>query len=288
MSKTSTMKQFIKDIKESINKEILLIESEENNIFQKSISIITLLESTFDKLKEFVSNYKFDDQQDEITFFKETKPQLFSILIYHRKVYNLEMRMPTGSNLDKKNYLEGILARIKYFFDNNADFYQYYRSGSTHLDKYYFLRGKPDIQLILDCFYFERDTKFSTSFDFKVAKMIANERLTVYINNKLLNISNLQQSVPEYLSLPRTKLTWTAKKAELVEQIYAWDSAGCFNNGNTNIKELAEYIETVFNINLGDFYHTFLEIRERKGSRTLFLDRLVNYLEERMDRLDNK
>lgn len=102
MSKTSTMKQFIKDIKESINKEILLIESEENNIFQKSISIITLLESTFDKLKEFVSNYKFDDQQDEITFFKETKPQLFSILIYHRKVYNLEMRMPTGSNLDKK------------------------------------------------------------------------------------------------------------------------------------------------------------------------------------------
>lgn len=60
MSKTSTMKQFIKDIKESINKEILLIESEENNIFQKSISIITLLESTFDKLKEFVSNYKFD------------------------------------------------------------------------------------------------------------------------------------------------------------------------------------------------------------------------------------
>lgn len=37
MSKTSTMKQFIKDIKESINKEILLIESEENNIFQKSM-----------------------------------------------------------------------------------------------------------------------------------------------------------------------------------------------------------------------------------------------------------
>lgn len=282
------MKQFIKDIKENINKEILLIESEENNIFQKSISIISLLESTFDKLKEFVSNYNFDDQQDEITFFKETKPQLFSILIYHRKIYNLEMRMPTGSYLDKKSYLEGMLARIKYFFDTNADFYQYYRSGSTHLDKYYFLRGKPDIQLILDCFYFERDSKFSTSFDFKVAKMIANERLTVYINNKLLNINNLEHNIPERLNLPKARLTWTAKKAELVEQIYAWDSAGCFNNGNTNIKELAEYIETVFNINLGDFYHTFLEIRERRGSRTQFLDKLIKFLEERMDGLDNK
>lgn len=198
------------------------------------------------------------------------------------------MRMPTGSCIDRKNYLEGILGRIKYFFDNNADFYQYYRSGSTHLDKYYFLRGKPDIQLILDCFYFERDSKFSTSFDFKVAKMIANERLTVYINNKLIKIKQIENNIPESLNLPKAKLTWTAKKVELVEQIYAWDSAGCFNNGNTNIKELAEYIETIFNINLGDFYHTFLEIRERKGSRSLFLDKLIKLLEERMDSLDSK
>ncbi|MBD8388075.1 RteC domain-containing protein [Dysgonomonas mossii] len=282
------MEQFIRNIKENINKEIQLIDSEECNIFQKSISIISLLESTFDELKEFVSNYTFKSTLDEITFFKETKPQLFSILIYHRKVYNLEMRMPTGSYIDRKNYLEGMLGRIKYFFDNNADFYQYYRSGSTHLDKYYFLRGKPDIQLILDCFYFERDSRFSTSFDFKVAKMIANERLTVYINNKLLHIGNIESNIQEVSSLPKTRLSWTAKKAELVEQIYAWDSAGCFNNGNTNIKELAEYIETVFNINLGDFYHTFLEIRERKGSRTLFLDKMIKFLEERMSGLDNK
>lgn len=282
------MEHFISTIKENINRKIQSIESEENNIFQKSTSIISLLEETFDELKEFISDYTFKSQSDEITFFKETKPQLFSILIYHRKIYNLEMRMPTGSYIDRKNYLEGMLGRIKYFFDNNADFYQYYRSGGTHLDKYYFLRGKPDIQLILDCFYFERDSKFSTSFDFKVAKMIANERLTVYINNKLLNINSQERNIHEHFNLPKARLTWTAKKAELVEQIYAWDSAECFNNGDTNIKELAQYIETVFNINLRDFYHTFLEIRERKGSRTLFLDKLIKLLERRMDELDNK
>lgn len=55
-----------------------------------------------------------------------------------------------------------------------------------------------------------------------------------------------------------------------------------------DIKELAEYFETVFNINLGDFYHTFVEIRERKGSRSLFLDKLITLLEKRMDGLDNK
>jgi hypothetical protein len=282
------MEQFTTNLKQKINTEIQLIESEEDSLFTKSSKIINLLEDAFDQLKDFVLGYTFKYQAEEIQFFKEIKPQLFSILIYYRKVYNLEMRMPTGGKIDKKGYLENILSRIKYFFDTNCDFYQYYRSGSTHLDKYYFLRGKPDIQLVLDSFYFERDAKFSTNFDFKVAKMIANERLTVYINNKLSKLNQVEGTNSDTNNLPKVKITWTAKKAELVEQIYAWDSAGCFNNGNTNIKELAEYIETVFNINLGDFYHTFLEIRERKGSRTLFLDRLIKFLEDRMDGLDSK
>lgn len=282
------MHQFTDNLKEIINKEIQFIESEEDNLLSKSIKIIGLLEDAFDKLKKFISRYTFKSSSEEILFFKEIKPQIFSQLIYYRKVYNLEMRMPTGSRVDKKEYLESVLGRIKYFFDLNSDFYHYYRSGSTHLDKYYFLRGKPDIQLVLESFYFERDADFSTNCDFKVAKMIANERLTIYVNEKLSKLINTTINTLTDITLPKVKLTWTAKKAELVEQIYAWDSAGCFNNGNTNIKELAEYIETVFNINLGNFYHTFLEIRERKGSRSQFLDKLIKFLEERMDGLDNK
>ena len=84
------------------------------------------------------------------------------------------------------------------------------------------------------------------------------------------------------------KMTWTAKQSELVEQIYAWDRAGVFNYGNSNIKEQAEYIEHVFNINLGDYYHTFLEMRNRVGSRTSFLDKLIKLLNDRMDEADNK
>lgn len=67
------MEQFIRNIKENINKEIQIIELEENNIFQKSISIISLLEAAFDKLKEFVSNYSFEFQSEEITFFQRDK-----------------------------------------------------------------------------------------------------------------------------------------------------------------------------------------------------------------------
>lgn len=282
------MEQFIQNLRLKFNEEIQSIQQAEYDIIKESIKIISVLEEAFEKLKKFVTNLTFKDQSEEILFFKEIKPQMFSLLIYYNKVYNVEMRIPNGTVNDKKLYIENILSRIKYFFEMNFDFYHYYRSGSTHLDKYYFLRSKPDIQLILDSFYFERDSRFSTSHDFKVSKILAYEMLTAYLNNKLIQLNKDEYSTDTHNSIPKVKLTWTGKKAELVELIYSWDTAKCFNNGNTNIKELAEYIESAFNINLGDFYHTFLEIRERKGSRTQFLDKLIKFLNDRMDNLDNK
>ncbi len=86
---------------------------------------------------------------------------------------------------------------------------------------------------------------------------------------------------------PKTRLTWTKSKADLVELIYAWEAAGCFNHGHANIKEITVYIEVVFNINLGDYYHTFRGLRGRVG-RTAFLDDLIKYLTDRMDEADRK
>ena len=282
------MEKYISSLKNRIIQDIQKIEEQECCVLQRSGLIIPLLEKAFDELKSFISNYSFKDELEEIRFFKEIKPQLFSQLVYHNKVYNIEMRIPTGSINDQKAYFEIILNRIKYFFDINIDFYQYYRSGSTHLDRVYFLRGKPDIQLLLDSFYFERDTNFSSCYDFKVAKILANEMLSVYINSKLSELErlHLQGNADIRTFSPKVKMTWTGKKSELVEQIYAWVEANSFNNGNVNVKEMVNYIETVFNIDLGDFYHIFLEMRERKGSRTIFLDKLIKLLNQRMDSAD--
>ncbi|KAA6310205.1 hypothetical protein EZS27_038454, partial [termite gut metagenome] len=182
--------------------------------------------------------------------------------------------------------LENILGRIKYFFDMNFDFYHYYRSGSTHLDKYYFLRGKPDIQLILDSFYFEKDTQFSTSHDFKVSNILAYEMLTVYLNNRLSKLEHPLQAVDKNPNYLKVRHTWTGKKVELIELVYALEKGGYIDNGQINIKDLITYIENIFNVDLGDFYHAYLKMRERKGSRTIFIDKLRKDLDERMDESD--
>ncbi|GAB3353835.1 hypothetical protein GCM10027566_14460 [Arachidicoccus ginsenosidivorans] len=75
------------------------------------------------------------------------------------------------------------------FFDNNLDFYKYYRTNSSYMDDKYFIRGNYDIKYTLDSYYFESDSRFSTSHDFKVSKILANDLIQVYIENQLLNLN---------------------------------------------------------------------------------------------------
>ena len=283
------MLKFTSCLKRKIDAKIEQIECSEIGMIAKSLDASRVLSEAFNQLKAFALSYKFKDEDEEIFFFKETKPKLCSRLIYYRKIYNIEMNCPTGSD-KQQEYLNNFLNDIDKYFTKRLDFIRYYRSDSSHLDAYYFLRGKADVEQYLETFYYELDPNFSTNGDFKVAKILANDMLSVYINSKLSELERPQTKDKfDYGSIfPKEKITWTGKKTELVEQIYAWIEANSFNNGNVNIKELVNYIESVFNINLGDFYHAFLEIRERKDSRTLYLDKLIKRLNERMDNMDRK
>ena len=175
------MKDKIKNIAEKLEHQIRMHELDLNDRIKDIPQIILLLEQGFSELKEIVSFYKFKSEMDEIFFFKIIKPKFFSKLIYYRKVYNIEMMRPNGQDCVLKNYFINELNQLENFYNKNIDFYKYYRSGSTHLDKYFFLRGKQDIQMTMETFYFERDPNFSTICDFKVAKIVANEMLRIYL-----------------------------------------------------------------------------------------------------------
>ena len=53
------------------------------------------------------------------------------------------------------------------------------------MDDAYFIRGKHNIKLRLDTYYLEADSSFSTSHDFKVAKIIANDLIQFYLEDQL-------------------------------------------------------------------------------------------------------
>ncbi len=79
-----------------------------------------------------------------------------------------------------------------------------------------------------------------------------------------------------------SNLSWTSSKTDLIELIYALQSNGSVNSGTAEIKEMASGCEQIFNLDLGNYYHTFEEIRSRKSNRTKFLDHLKESLEKRI------
>lgn len=135
------MIQFTSRLKNEVDTKIEKIEHSEISTMTKSLEASRVIWEAFNQLKSFVLSYKFQNEEEEILFFKEIKPRLCFRLIYYRKVYNIEMDRPTGIN-KQQEYLNDLLNGINKYNSKRLDFIRYYRSGSSLLDSLYFLRGK--------------------------------------------------------------------------------------------------------------------------------------------------
>ncbi|WP_156309432.1 RteC domain-containing protein [Sphingobacterium endophyticum] len=270
------MEKFYEETLYKLETAIYELEIEGNCSICKIEAVIHLIIECLSKVKEYVLNRGFKNIDEEIHFLKYQKSAIVSKLIYYNAIYKIETKKPYGAKHIKK-YLNSELRKLKRYFDNNLEFYKYYRTNNSFIDEKLFVRGKYDIKLSLDTFYFEADHSFSTSHDYKVAKIMANDLIQVYLENQLYNTSYQDKSS----DLP--KLNWTGSKTALIELIYALHSQGVFDNGNADIKVIAKTFERAFNIDLGDFYHTFMELKSRKINRTKFLDSLCDALIRKMD-----
>lgn len=264
-----------------LNCQIEFLESEFEDEIHRAEEIIGVIVKTIDALKKILFKYRFKSKGEEIYFFKEIKPLFTSKLYYYNTILRIETQKPIGSKKTLKNFFSSELDKIKAFFDANLDFYKYYRTKSTFLDEKYFLRGSYDYKTNLENHFYELDPKFSTSHDNKVALIMANDLLTIFIDKKILNLEN-----PNQLNSQRNhnaKLTWTGSKVALTELIYALQTEGVFNNGAASLKDIVEFFEDALNVELGQYRRNFLEIRARKDDKMKFLSSLMSKLNKRID-----
>lgn len=277
----SKTNQLLTDLNEQLN--YINLEIDDTLILcEKAIEIII---KSIDKLKVVFLNENCKSLEHEIEFFKNVKPKFTSKLIYYNIIYKIEARLPNGGEKVVKDYIKNELDKIKNYFFNNHEFNKYRRTGSNYLDNKYYVRGAVDIKLAIDSFYFEADQNFATSHDFKLAKIMAHDLVQVYLEDKLRTIEYKALKEKSQLN-HNTKLTWTASKVALIELLYALQSEGAFNNGRADLKEIMDHFERTFNIDLGQYRRTFLEIRARKSERTKFINALKVTLKKRMDDSD--
>jgi len=75
----------------------------------------------------------------------------------------------------------------------------------------------------------------------------------------------------------------TANNSDLIELVYGFWAAGCFDNGKLSLTQLVSYLETIFNVDLGNVPRSFLDMKIRNNP-TPFMDKLKQKLLEKMGR----
>ena len=253
----------------------------------KFVQGIKITTAVIKKLRDCAVSKGFEGKDEEIHFFKYLKPQIFSNLIYYRKLFAIESKRPRSTNEAQRQYFVLQIDKLQEYFNTNQEFYHYYRSGATFLDEHYFLRKNADVSLNLDAICFLTDLQFSTSHDSSVAMIMAHNKLILHLKREMLRLDDTPLKITEsHRKRAPSKLFWTANKVDLIELIYALYTSGAINRGAANINEIADSFETLLGTDLGDFYRTYSEIRSRKIHRTKFMEKLKESLDQHMLSLD--
>src|SRR5690554_1341942 len=161
------------------------LESCTEDILYRAETGIAYAERWIKILRDEVVQNGFSSIQEEIFFFKHIKPQIFSKLIYYSKLFNIESKRPRSSSKFQIKYLNSQINKLQVFFNDNLEFYHYYRRGATSLDEQYFVRGKSDLRATTETFHLSIDENFSTSQDGTVATIMAYDMLIVYLQQEI-------------------------------------------------------------------------------------------------------
>ncbi|KIC61355.1 hypothetical protein RM51_17895 [Chryseobacterium taiwanense] len=263
----------------SLEKKLNLIESkfqgEKIELCERALMEIDI---PVREIKAVLTEHKFDAVAEEIYFFKIIKPQFISKFIYYSKLLSIEVTIPNAGKTVLKEYFECELLTLKAFYDRYTDFYEYYRRKATFLDHKYFIRNQFDLKTKLEAGLYDYDEKFATSHDHIVSQIIANDLLEKYLLEAITNIDGYNFKTTE----EKLILSWSSSKSSLVELLYALYSSHTFNGGNIEFSEIVRYAEKTLHVDLGNFYKTVHEIKNRKTNKTKFLQLLNENLSNKL------
>ena len=261
------------------------LSSQMMQMVDEAYQMTLFLNEMLGTIKAKVIKDNFANEQQEIEFFKNIKPQVLGKLIYYNKVFRIETSCPVSNGEIHQSYYENLLKALKSEYKEsicNEDFYRYYRAGRTDRDHTYFRLGQINYHDGLKSGVFEIDLSFSTYYDNKIAYIIANELLYTYMITKINPEIN-----PDMIMIngdTNKDISWTNSQNALIELIYALYASNSIAYGKIGIRKLALIFQVLFQTPLNDIHHSFHRMKTRAGSRTAFLDQLKISLEEYIDK----
>jgi hypothetical protein len=259
------------------------IERSNSSALTRIHSSIKLTEHTLNQLRKHIELNGFKSMKDEIYFFRNIKPILSAKLIYLKELGHVEYTFPKNGLDEQNKFINRHLSRFQYFFNSHIAFGQYIEMECTHLDQHYFTRKSKELKPLVGTIISLEDPNFSTPKGMLLAQFKAYGELVTYLRQKQKQLTY----PPTKIFSQKHGLKWAGNKIDLIELIYALHASGSIK-GATGIKQVAEACEELFDVDLGNYYRKFIELRNRKlVERTHFLDTLKSSLIRRMEEADD-
>lgn len=227
---------------------------------------VPVIKNTIMELKIFIYQYKFADRDEEILFYKEIAPSFVAEYIFHLRLKELASCLPRDP-ANRKKTIKAELREMNSFCTRHIGLYQYYRKGDTQMDPYYFTRKAYQLEIFADEANSVLDELFITAAGHRCAQFRAFERIIVLLH-ELAGSGKTPSG-----DIRNSRYKWTDNKLGLIEVVYALYFSGSINQGNVSIKELADFVGSMFNVRLDNIYRLKQQFLTRKNS-SVFLDHL--------------
>lgn len=246
---------------------------------QKAMSVCQM---HLQKSRDFFQSLKSIRPSDEIYYFKYFKPKILAKFIFYRKIHDIQQEFPLGDQNVRSQYINLHLQNGYLFFKQFNTIISYYRNKRDNLDENFFIRENARLHVNMEHRFLSLDFSHSTGYDEILAEYIALVKVQEYLeavqkDQDKLNLSTISKELNT-----TSELKWTSSKSALVEIIYGLNAVGAVNDGKMEVKRIAFWMENTFNIEIGDVYKAYAEIKNRKGTRTKFLNALSEGLNNRM------
>ncbi|MDT0675572.1 RteC domain-containing protein [Autumnicola musiva] len=268
---------------ELFSKDLKNIQLQNEEILKQAYHSIQLCRTTLYKFKKKIISKGFDSMESEINFFKIIKQIPLVQLIYYSEIHSFEIQLPKGDKDAQLKSIKKKINKLNRFFSYNIDFGRYVNSGATLFDKEYYTRDYLETFHITTSKFYFQDPEFCTPRDMLLGKYKAYDLLVIYLDEKKHRI---RKGLNDKLNgvKPLEKIHWPFSNTDYVEMVYALCSKGLGKQDNQSIMQVSKKLQQLFDIEPKDIYKTFQDIKNRKNSRTLFLDDLSASLLIEMDK----
>jgi len=262
--------------------ELVRLDEKDLSPIERLRQVMPVIGHTIAEVKKLILDRSFNSREEEIYFFKNIKPRIYSHQIFEILLYNLRIQTPAGTSEMLKSYYEEELQQIFRFLRNEAFSYEYFKIRATELDHIYFVRDVSPVQTpVIDLI--DPSPGFTTAWDYKFAKFTAYERLQELLIEQL---TDAEPSVnkPAAGRGKTPVLKWTGDTINLVELAYGIWLTGQVNNGNAGIAEIMKFMESNFRVNIGRPFRRWQSISNRKRvSPVKFVDQIKDAILKRID-----